>query len=109
AEGLQAKAEAWKNFNDAAVLKMIVEKMPELAEGFSTQLAGIGKIKIIEMGNGAAGSGGVGKIMRIGGGGPTAMLAMLKDEFGVDIARLMQAKTDAAALKSESTPASPKS
>ena len=29
------------------------------------------------------------------------MLAMLKDQFGVDIARLMQAKTDAAALEAE--------
>jgi hypothetical protein len=31
----------------------------------------------------------------------TAMLAMLKDQFGVDIARLMQAKTDAAATDAE--------
>ena len=28
------------------------------------------------------------------GGGMTAMLAMLKDQFGIDIARLMQAKTE---------------
>jgi hypothetical protein len=32
----------------------------------------------------------------------TAMLAMLKDQFGVDVARLMQAKTDAAVVESES-------
>jgi hypothetical protein len=43
------------------------------------------------------------------GGGMTAMLAMLKDQFGVDIARLMQAKTDAAALNSESAVLPPKS
>ena len=35
------------------------------------------------------------------GGGMTAMLAMLKDQFGVDIARLMQAKTDAATVEAE--------
>jgi hypothetical protein len=35
------------------------------------------------------------------GGGMTAMLAMLKDQFGIDIARLMQAKTDAAAEHAE--------
>ena len=52
AEGLQKKAEAWKNFNDAAVLNMVVDKMPELAQAFATQLAGIDKINIIEMGNG---------------------------------------------------------
>jgi flotillin len=102
AEGLQSKAEAWKNFNEAAVLNMIVDKMPELAQAFATQLAGIDKINIIEMGNGAGGSGGVNKMMGTVGGGMSAMLAMLKDQFGVDVARLMQAKTDAAAIEAES-------
>jgi uncharacterized membrane protein YqiK len=69
-------------------------------------LAGIDKINIIEMGNGA-GSGGVGKVMNTVGGGMTAMLAMLKDQFGIDVARLMQAKTDAATLEAEK--AAPKS
>jgi flotillin len=95
AEGMQRKAEAWKEFNQAAILNMIVEKMPELAQAFATQLAGIDKINIIEMGNGA-GLGGVGKVMGTVGGGMTAMLAMLRDQFGIDIARLVQAKTEAA-------------
>src|SRR5574338_388377 len=60
AEGLQRKAEAWKNFNEAAVLNMVVDKMPELAQAFATQLAGIDKINIIEMGNGANGHGAAG-------------------------------------------------
>ena len=101
AEGLQKKAEAWKNFNEAAVLNMVVEKMPELAQAFATQLAGIDRINIIEMGNGGGGSGGIGKVMSTVGGGMTAMLSMLKDEFGIDIARLMQAKTEAAAEEAE--------
>src|SRR6187401_3039825 len=71
AEGLQKKSEAWKNFNEAAVLNMLVEKMPELAQAFATQLAGIDKINIIEMGNGAAGAGGVNKMMSTVGGGMT--------------------------------------
>ena len=102
AEGLQRKAEAWKNFNEAAVINLVVDKMPELAQAFATQLAGIDKINIIEMGNGSSGSGGIGKVMGTVGGGMTAMLAMLKDQFGVDVARLMQAKTDAAVVESES-------
>jgi flotillin len=102
AEGLQKKAEAWKNFNEAAVINMVVEKMPELAQAFATQLAGIDKINIIEMGNGGAGgSGGVNKMMGTVGGGMTAMLAMLKDQFGVDIAQLMQAKTDGAIAEAQ--------
>jgi len=100
AEGLQRKAEAWKNFNEAAVLNMIVDKMPELAQAFATQLAGIDKINIIEMGNGGGG-GGVGRVMSTVGGGMTAMLSMLKDQFGIDIARLMQAKTDAAVAEAD--------
>src|SRR5262245_23300364 len=101
AEGLQRKAEAWKNFNEAAVINMVVEKMPELAQAFATQLAGIDKINIIEMGNGAGGAGGVNKVMSTVGGGMTAMLAMLKDQFGVDVASLMQAKTTTAIAEAE--------
>ena len=100
AEGMQRKAEAWKQFNEAAVLNMVVEKMPELAQAFATQLSAIDKINIIEMGNGGA-SGGIGKVMGTVGGGMTAMLSMLKDQFGIDVARLMQAKTDAAAAAAE--------
>ena len=96
AEGLQSKAEAWKNFNEAAVINLVVDKMPELAQAFATQLAGIDKINIIDMGNGAGGSGGVARVMGTVGGGMTAMLAMLKDQFGIDIAQLMQARTEAA-------------
>ena len=102
AEGLQRKAEAWKNFNDAAVINMVVDKMPELAQAFATQLAGIDKINIIEMGNGAGGAnGGVNKVMSTVGGGMTAMLSMLKDQFGIDVARMMAAKADASAAESE--------
>jgi len=101
AEGMQSKAEAWKEFNQAAILNMIVEKMPEMAQAFATQLAGIDKINIIEMGNGSGGLGGVGKVMSTVGGGMTAMLAMLKDQFGIDIARLAQAKTEAAVTQAE--------
>nr|MCU0223678.1 flotillin family protein [Acidobacteriota bacterium] len=101
AEGLQRKAEAWKQFNEAAVLNMIVEKMPELAQAFATQLAGIDKINIIDMGGGAGGAGGVGRVMSTVGGGMSAMLEMLRDQFGIDVAKLVQAKTDAAAAEAE--------
>jgi flotillin len=101
AEGLQKKAEAWKNFNEAAVLNMIVDKMPELAQAFATQLAGIDKISIIDMGSGAGASTGVTKVMSTVGGGMTAMLAMLKDQFGIDVGALMQAKTNTAIAEAE--------
>jgi hypothetical protein len=53
------------------------------------------------MGNGSGGSGGVGKVMGTVGGGMTAMLSMLKDQFGIDIARLMAAKANAATADAE--------
>ena len=101
AEGLQSKAEAWKNFNEAAKLNMVVDKMPELAQAFATQLAGIDKINIIDMGGGNGGSNGVTRVMGTVGGGMTAMLAMLKDQFGIDLGRLIQAKTDAETAQAE--------
>ena len=84
--------------------------MPELAQAFATQLAGIDKINIIEMGNGSGGGGGIGKVMGTVGGGMSAMLAMLKDQFGIDVARLAQAKTDAATADAEArtAPGGPK-
>ena len=101
AEGLQSKAEAWKNFNEAAKLNMVVDKMPELAQAFATQLAGIDKINIIDMGGGNGSSNGVTRVMGTVGGGMTAMLAMLKDQFGIDLGRLIQAKTDAETAQAE--------
>jgi flotillin len=101
AEGLQSKAEAWKNFNEAAKLNMVVDKMPELAQAFATQLAGIDKINIIDMGGGNGGSNGVTRVMGTVGGGMTAMLAMLKDQFGIDLARLIEAKTNAETAQAE--------
>ena len=89
AEGLQQKAEAWKQFNDAARMNMIVDKLPELAQSFASQLASIDKINIIDMG-GNGSSGGVGKVLSTVGGGMTAVFAMLKDQFGIDVAQLAQ-------------------
>jgi uncharacterized membrane protein YqiK len=80
---------------------MIVEKMPELAQAFATQLAGIDKINIIDMGGGGNAAGGVGRLMGTVGGGMAAMLAMLKDQFGIDVTRLAAAKTDAAVAQAE--------
>lgn len=97
AEGLQKKAEAWKQFNDAAMMNMVVDKLPELAQAFATQVAGIDKINIIDMGGGGANGGGVNKVMSTVGGGMTAMFAMLKDQFGIDVPQLVQPKTESSA------------
>lgn len=76
------------------MMNMIVEKLPELAQAFATQLSGIDKSNVIDMGGGGSG-GGMGKAMATVGGGMTAMFAILKDQFGIDVAHLMQGKPDA--------------
>ena len=101
AEGLQRKAEAWKQFNEAAVINMVVDKMPELAQGLRDATGGHRQDQHHRHGQRCQGSGAVGKVMGTVGGGMSAMLAMLKDQFGIDIARLMQAKADAAAVEAE--------
>jgi hypothetical protein len=42
------------------------------------------------------------------GGGMTAMLSMLNDQFGIDLARLMQAKADAAVVRAEDVASTPR-
>ena len=96
AEGLRTKAEAWKQFNDAAMMNMVVEKLPELAQAFATQLAGIDKINIIDMGGAGGQTGGMGKLMSTVGGGMTAMFGMLQDQFGIDVGRMLQNKAGVA-------------
>jgi flotillin len=106
AEGLRQKAEAWKQFNDAAMMNMVVDKLPQLAQAFATQLSSIDKINIIDMGGGGDG-GGMGKVMSTVGGGMTAMFGMLKDQFGIDVPQLMQSKAGQAPVAQAAEKAPP--
>ena len=56
AEAMREKAEAYKQYGEAAVVQMIVEKLPELAKNIAEPLAQTDKIVIIDNGggNGAA-------------------------------------------------------
>lgn len=59
AETMDKKAEAYKQYNDAAITQMIIEKLPEIARAVAEPLAKTEKIVIIdnggsEQGNGAA-------------------------------------------------------
>ncbi len=47
AEAMSAKAESFKNYNDAAMTQMIIDKMPELARAISEPLSKIDKITLI--------------------------------------------------------------
>jgi len=55
AEAMRKKAESFKQYNEAAVIQMIVEILPQLAGKISEPLAKTEKIVIINSGNGPGG------------------------------------------------------
>src|SRR3954468_4854248 len=55
ASAMQAKADSFKNYNEAAVIEMIVRILPEVAGKISEPLAKMEKMVIINSGNGPGG------------------------------------------------------
>jgi flotillin len=47
ADAMNSKAEAFANYNDAAVLQMLMEVLPKMAHEVSAPMAGIGKLTVI--------------------------------------------------------------
>ena len=56
AEAMQKKAAAWQNYNEAAIIQQLVDKMPAIAEAISKPLSQTDRIVIISNG-GADGAG----------------------------------------------------
>jgi flotillin len=52
AEAMMKKAEAFKQYNDAAVSQMVIEKLPELARAIAEPLSKTEKIVIVDNGSG---------------------------------------------------------
>ena len=55
ASAMQAKADSFKNYNEAAVIEMIMRVMPEIAGKISEPLSKMDKMVIINSGNGPGG------------------------------------------------------
>ncbi len=62
AEAMLKKAEAYKQYNEAAVTQMIIEKLPELAHAISEPLSRTEKIVIIDQGDGNGSGKGAAKV-----------------------------------------------
>jgi len=56
AEAMARKAESWKAYNEAAVIQMVVEKLPEIARAVSEPLSKTDKIVIVSQGGESAGA-----------------------------------------------------
>ena len=56
AEAMEKKAEAWRNYNEAAVLQMFIEKLPDIARAIAEPLTKTEKIVIINSGGDGGGA-----------------------------------------------------
>jgi len=94
AQAILKKAEAWKQFNDAAKLQTILEKLPNILQSSASifgavaaPLGNIDKVVVIEQGNGGGVGDGTGGIGRIAKTGPALVFSLLQQlqALGLDI------------------------
>ena len=119
ATAILRKAEAWKEFNDAARLQTILEKMPSILEASSgvfgavaAPLGNIDKVVVIDQGsgNGDAGSGGLGRIAKTS---PALVFSLLQqlEALGLNLPGVLQqlgaSGTTAARPADSAVPVSP--
>src|ERR1700677_843801 len=93
AQAILKKAEAWKQFNDAAKLQTILERLPAVLQAsagifgaVAAPLGNIDKVVVIEQGNNGDGNGtgGIGRVARTG---PALIFGLLQQlqALGLDI------------------------
>lgn len=56
AEAMHKKAEAWKQYNEAAVIQMLIDRLPEIARAISEPLSKTERMVIINSGNEGGGA-----------------------------------------------------
>src|SRR5215211_1574898 len=85
AVAIKEKAAAWREFNDAARLQTILEKLPSIIEAtapalkaVSEPLGNIEKVVMIDHGGGGGNGGGPGGLNRFAQTGPTMIYALLQ-------------------------------
>lgn len=88
AEAMRMKADAWKDYNEAAVYKMIIDALPELARAIAEPLSKVDKIVMVD--GGGDGSPGIsrltGQVAKILAQLPTVVESL----SGVDMAKLLE-------------------
>lgn len=88
AEAMRMKAESWKDYNEAAIYKMVIDALPELARAIAEPLSKVDKIVMV--GGGGDGSPGVsrltGQVAQILAQLPTVVESL----SGVDMTKLLE-------------------
>ncbi|WP_125142555.1 flotillin family protein [Clostridium transplantifaecale] len=90
AEGMQKKAEAFKLYNNAAIIQMLVEILPDMAAQVSKSVEQIDKITIF---GGGSGSDGVQSISDYVPIGMAKTFETIKEATGVDLAEVIRGET----------------
>ncbi|MBM3812658.1 MAG: flotillin family protein [Acidimicrobiia bacterium] len=95
------KAEAWKQFNEAARLQTILEKLPAIIEAstgvfgaVASPLGNIDKVVVIDQGGGGGGNGQSG-ITKLASAGPTVAFNLLQqlEALGINLPAVMEQLT----------------
>lgn len=99
AEAMMKKAEAFKQYNDAAITQMIIEKLPEIAKAVAEPLSKTEKIVIVDSGSG--GGKGAAKVS----GYVTDIIASLPETVnaltGVDLKQILKGKDLGASVSND--------
>lgn len=90
AEGMQKKAEAFRLYNNAAIIQMLVEILPEMAAEVAKSIEQIDKITIF---GGGGGNDGVGSISDYVPIGMAKTFQTIKEATGVDLAEVIRGET----------------
>lgn len=105
ATAMSRKAEAFAEYNEAAVLQMLVEILPAVAREVASPMGSIDKLTVVS-------TDGAGHLPRQVADNIVQTMALLKDTTGVDLESIVQRYAAAAPAtahpSSESAPASPK-
>jgi len=93
AEAMMKKAEAFKQYNDAAVIQMLIERLPEIAKNIAQPISQTEKIVIVDQGGGNNGKSGAAKVA----GYVTDIISSLPETVealtGVDLINVLKGAT----------------
>lgn len=107
AEGSMAKAQAWQEYNEAAIAQLLIEKLPEIARAISEPMSRIDKITIVGTGGDGARGTGASKITQDISQVLAELPPVVKALSGVDLAALIQSLPEFVRSKSAGEPAGP--
>jgi len=108
AEAMMKKADAWRQYNEAAVTQMFIDKLPEVASAISAPLAKTERIVVISSGGDGQTGAGASRVTRDVTDVISQLPAVIEALTGVDLQKLIkrvpQLREEAEGAKSAAAP-----